>query len=652
MYKGIWAVLVLMATSLQAVAQEYDLESPYGWVRAEISVGTNIAFRLRANGRYLVQSHSIALDIGKKMKLGQKEGEPVVERIDVSRKHSSTVPLRTAEVLNEYSGLKLRFPLKGFAIEFRAYDEGFAYRIVSERTDSFTVFTEDAGFDLMGEPEALLPRQKAFFSGHEFWYERVPSSRLGKALSSMPLTFLYQDGSAVSFTETDVYDYPSASLKGDGKGGFDLVFPKVPATTFKAYDRFVMPGFERNYMMATGKGERTFPWRIWMIGESQEMLMGNQLPWLLASEATSDFSWVRPGQCVWDWWHASSFGGVPFKTGLNTDTYRHYIDFAAANGIPYVIMDEGWYKLGDLTRVNPAMDVPGLIKYAESKGVKVILWVVWRTLQQQFDAAFDQFTAWGVGGIKMDFMMRSDQDMVRFQEKVVAEAAKRKMVVDLHGCHPPKGLHRKYPNVLSMEAVRGLEQDKWPKSLTPRHDCTLPLTRMLAGPMDYTPGSFHNQHQQQFRHRFKRPSSQGTRAHEVSKYVIFESPLQMLADDPMTYSADSACLRFINAVPTTWDTTVVLSVNTGHHVALARKKGNVWYLGVMGGDHAQRISVPTAFLGNGVFDMTTLADGAATVADAGRYDLKRGEVLTAGDILTVELQRGGGYAARISPIGR
>jgi alpha-glucosidase len=356
--------------------------------------------------------------------------------------------------------------------------------------------------------------------------------------------------------------------------------------------------------------------------------------------------WITPGKVSWDWWNALQLEGVDFKPGLNTQTYRYYIDFAANNGLEYIIMDEGWYKLGDLMSVKKEIDMPELISYAAEKNVGIILWVAWRTLDKQFVEAFQQFTDWGVAGIKVDFMMRSDQKMVAFYEKVANEAANRLMVVDFHGSHCPKGLQRTYPNVLTYEGVRGLEWNKWSTALTVDHDVILPFTRMLAGPMDYTPGAMENvSNTKKHKMNYKHPKSQGTRCHELAKYIIFESPLQMLADEPTAYEQEVECMKFLSAVPSVWDETIVLDAKVAEHIVLARRKGDVWYLGGMTGSAGQTISIDLSFLGPGAYEMDVWRDGDKTRTEGTSYEYFKEEAINASMKYVISMAEGGGWVA-------
>jgi alpha-glucosidase len=368
----------------------------------------------------------------------------------------------------------------------------------------------------------------------------------------------------------------------------------------------------------------------------------------LAKPSTGDFSWVRPGKVAWDWWNDLNLAGVDFRAGVNTATYKFFIDFAAAHGVEYVILDEGWYKLGDLLTLNPDIDMGAILAHAKSKNVGIIPWVIWKTLDDQLEPAMDQFSKWGVAGLKIDFMQRDDQWMVNYYYRIAAEAAKRKLLVDYHGAYKPTGLYRTFPNVLTSEGVLGLEHSKWSKNVTPEHDVTLPFTRMLAGPMDFTPGAMVNGTQKSFQVIYSQPMSQGTRCHQLAMYVVFESPLQMLADTPTNYLRELECLAFLSKVPTVWDDTRVLEAKIAEYILIARQNGTSWYVGAMTDWTPREMTVDLSFLGPGTFEMTSFADGANADRNASDYKTEKRKV-TAADKPTVRLAPGGGWAAVLTP---
>jgi len=646
--RNLISILLSLLLSLPVFAQEFVLHSPDGGIKVEVVVSANTVYRVYHHGKLIMHGKPLGMTIGKKNRLGYKEYSPTSETKTVERDLKPIVAARSAVVTEHYNEVSLEFQ-SGLGVDFRCYNEGFAYRLRTSFNEEIKVKEEHMGFELTGNPNVWFPKETSFFSSNETHFRPTDNMELKSGeRASLPILWQWENGKFLHFTETDLHDYPGMYLKTDGIGGFEAIHPKYPATTAKFFDRLVPVVFTKTYAAKT-KGTRSFPWRVFTLADNETELMSAQLPWLLAQETEmKNTDWIRPGKVAWDWWNALHLKGVDFKSGLNTQTYKYYIDFAAANGIEYIIMDEGWYKLGDLTKVKPEIDMVELIAYGKSKNVNIILWVVWKTLEKQFDVAFEQFSQWGISGIKMDFMMRNDQPMISFYEKVAAEAAKRNLLVDFHGSHCPKGLQRTYPNVLTFEGVRGLEWNKWGSAVSPDHDVILPFTRMLAGPMDYTPGAMSNIANKKKHHgNFGHPKSFGTRCHELAKYVVFESPLQMLADAPTAYQKEAECMKFIAPVPTTWDETLMLDAKAGEHILLARRKDDVWFIGGMTGSLAQTISIDLDFLGNGSFEMDVWRDGDDTRTNGSSYEYYKEETVNASMKYVISMAENGGWTAII-----
>ena len=473
-------------------------------------------------------------------------------------------------------------------------------------------------------------------------------------MSTTPLTVRYPGGGPrLIVTEANLQDYAGLFVVGDSTAGAEGVlrgaFAKAPLAEAVQGDdeRNFFPAERADYIARTA-GARPFPWRVVIVAESDADLLENQLVYQLAPELQlEETDWIAPGKVAWDWYNANVLYGVDFEAGLNTQTYKYYIDFAAQYGLEYVILDEGWYELGDLLTVNEAIDMEELVRYAEEKEVGLILWMVWKTLDRQMEEALDQFADWGVRGIKVDFMQRDDQDVVGFYWRTAREAAERELLVDFHGNYKPTGLRRAYPNVITREGVNGLEQNKWSALLTPEHNVTIPFTRMVAGPIDYTPGAMVNAQPANFAARFERPMSLGTRAHQLAMYVVFESPLQMLADSPSHYLRDPDVMDFLGPVPTVWDETRPLQAKIGDYVAVARRHGDTWYLGAMSDGEARTLEVDLSFLEEGPgYQMTAWADGPNAARYAEDYQVQT-HTVAAGESLTIEMAPGGGFAARI-----
>jgi alpha-glucosidase len=559
------------------------------------------------------------------------------------------VRYRRAEVRDRFNEATFAFA-GNYALVVRAYDDGVAYRWKTTLPGEITVVNEEATLAFPADHPLLFPEETSLLSHQERPYKSLKISEVTAGrFSSLPAMVIPASGPKMVFTEADLFDYPGMDLTaGSGPNSLRGLFPAYPKRTELRRDRDEAV-VERETWIAKTKGSRDFPWRVLVIADRDETLLDTDIVYRLASPtAIADTSWIRPGKVAWDWWNALNIYGVPFPSGVNTNTYKHYIDFAAENGIEYIILDEGWYKLGDLLSITPGVDVDAIAAHAKAKKVGLIMWVIWKTLDLQMAPALDQFEKWGVKGIKVDFMQREDQWMVNYYERVAREAAKRKMLVDFHGAYKPTGLYRTWPNVVTSEGVLGLEQSKWGDLASPDNAVTFPFMRMLAGPVDYTPGAMLNAAKKDFKPIFDRPMSQGTRCQQLAMYVVYESPLQMLADTPSNYRREPESLEFLRAVPAVWDETKVLSAKVGDHILVARRSGREWYVGALTNWTARDVEVDLSFLGAGAFEADMYRDGANAERVGVDYAREK-KAVTAADRLRIHLAPGGGFAARIVP---
>ena len=635
--------LLLIAPLASHAARQLELSSPDRQLRVTIDTSERLAFAVSHRGTELVLPTPISMTVAGIGTLGDKPRLTSQQRRSVDAIVRPVVAQKSREVRDHYNALQLDFA-GGYALEVRAYDEGIAYRFRTSLPGQVTVEDELAGINLRPQDTLYWPQEKSMQSHNEHYYQVLTIGDAAGKLVGVP-ALVQNGGMHLVFTESGLRDYPGLYLHGE-PAGLRALFPKVALAETARDDRNVPVTQEAPYIART-EGKRTYPWRILGISADAGGLLLNQMPYLLAEpQALKETSWIKPGKVAWDWYNGNKLYGVPFKSGLDTRTYRHYIDFAADNGLEYIIMDEGWYKLGDLLAVKPEIDMPELMAYAKQRGVGIILWVSWKTLDTQMTAALDQFARWGAAGIKVDFMQRSDQWMVNWYERVAREAAARRLLVDFHGSFKPSGLQRTWPNVLTFEGVKGLENNKWSDRQTPEHDVTLPFIRMFAGPVDYTPGAMSNAHRKDFVASFDRPMSQGTRAHQLAMYMIYESPLQMLADSPSQYRANPSSLEFIRQVPVEWDESRVLHAQLGRYVAMARRRGDTWYVGAMTGADGRDLELDLSFLGDGNYQVDSMEDGP----NAGVFatDVQKGSAsVTRSSRLTMHLAPGGGWAAII-----
>jgi alpha-glucosidase len=646
------AALLLLCTTLTSTAAaqraaRYNVQSPDAAMTLSVEVSDQVRYSVTRAGKPVIDPSPISLTLAGGRVLGHDRRVPTRSIRQVRDSVRPVAPTKSAVVRDRFNELKLRFD--GYDLELRAYDEGVAYRWVLALPDSVTVVSEEATFAVAGRTQGFIGIDTTFMTHQEPAYHRVQLDTLKNGRRSLlPALVALQGGPKIAITESQLEDYAGMYLVAGPAGGPALVglFPQAALEERAANDRNVFVTRRTDYLART-VGRRSFPWRIVMVADEDRQLLLNQMVYNLAAPSRlADVSWIKPGKVQWDWFNNLNLRGVSFRAGVNNDTYKYFIDFAAKNGIPYIVLDEGWYKLGDLLTQSPDIDVPALVQYGAAKNVGIILWATWSTLDDQMKPALDQFQKWGVKGIKVDFMQRDDQKVVNYYYRIAREAAARHLLVDYHGAHKPAGLNRTWPNVLTFEGVHGAENNKWTTDVTPEHNVTLPFTRMLAGPMDYTPGGMLNAQTKDFRAVFDRPMVQGTRAHTLAMFVVFESPLQMLADSPSEYEREPESMEFLRAVPTLWDETRAIAGEAGGYVVLARRRGEEWFVGAMTNGTARTLPLDLSFLGAGSYTMDAWVDGIN--ADRNGLDYrKESRAVSASDKLELKLAQGGGFAARI-----
>jgi alpha-glucosidase len=647
------AVTLVVWASVASQAQtekSYKIYSPNQKITLQIRVGERIEYDLALNGRPLLKDATMTMDVDRR-KLGSNPQVLTATPAAVNRELRVPVPQKFAVLHENYNELRLAFK-DDYAVAFRVYNEGMAYRFeTSLPQNEIKVYDEDAVLNFADNFHVYYPKEESFFSHNEREFLYLPVKDVQQSsLASIPAIVDANAGAKLILADSDVDDYPGLWLRGNSNNSLRATFPAYPLQEELKGDRDFRVTKTADYI-ATTKGTRTFPWRIVGVAENDAALITNQLVYLLAKPSqVADTSWIKPGKVAWDWYNANNIYGVPFKSGINTATYKHYIDFASKHGIEYIILDEGWYKLGNLLEVVPEMNVEELVSYGKQRNVGIILWVVWKTLDDQFAPAFEQFSKWGVKGLKVDFMQRDDQKLMNFYDRATREAAKRRLLVDYHGGIRPATLTRTWPNLLTVEGVRGLEQSKWSKFANPEHNVTLPFTRMLLGPMDYTPGAMMNSGlERNFAPVFERPMSLGTRCQQLAMYVVYESALQMLADSPSHYLREPEIMRFLGPVPAVWHETKVLHAKMGDYIVIARRNGRDWYVGALNDWSARELQLEFSFLSRGKYELERYEDGAN--ADRSGNDYRR--VTNAVDNktrLSIKLAPGGGWVGRIRPI--
>ncbi len=635
-----------MLPYINAQAKVIELSSPNGKLNLSLQISDKIAYSIKVQDKVLLDNCLLQLQL-RDQTLGENPKIVSQKRKTITETIKPVVPLKYSSINNQYNQLIINF--KGnYAVEFRAFDGGIAYRFISRMKDDIEVIGENFSISFPENYSAYTQQPNGFKTSYEDPYTKVETNlwKQSDKMSTLPVLINTSTGYKILISETDLTDYPGMFLKGSGENGMYAVFPKAPLKFGEDGDRSLKILEEADYIAKT-RGDRTFPWRYFIIAENDAALVESTLPVQLAPASNIvDPSWIKPGQVSWEWWNdASPYGDdVNFVSGYNLETYKYYIDFAAKQGIPYILMDEGWAKsTRDPYTPNPKVNVHELIRYGKEKNVGVILWLTWLTVENNFDL-FETFKKWGVAGVKIDFMDRSDQWMVNYYERVAKEAAKNELLIDFHGSFKPSGLEQRYPNVLSYEGVRGMEQMG---GATPNNSLLFPFIRNIAGPMDYTPGAMISMQPEVYSSRRPNSASIGTRAYQLALYVVFESGIQMLADNPTMYYRNQDCTDFITKVPTTWDETKVLEAKVGEYIVVAKRKGEKWFIGAItnGKESERTFTLNMDFLKVGkTYDMISFEDGINAGRQAMDYRKKISRV-TLKDPLQIKLVKNGGWAA-------
>ena len=647
--KRLLTLLAFCASVMAVQAKDYKLTSPDGQLTLSVQTGERLTYSVARDGVLLLEPSAIGLTLENGTVWGPGTRFSKAVRRSVNTTCDAPV-FKRSTVKDHYNELCLK--AKGFEVQFRAYDDGIAWRFVPAK--AVTVKAEEATFAFAKDWKAFIPYvnqhtetlESQFFSSQEAQYTHASLSAWDKAYMAFPPVTVEADGGVkICITESDLLDYPGLYLyNGDGDCTLEGRFARVPAQYAqedgKTFQRLIAA---RKDVLAENTSR--LPWRTVIVAPEAKDLAQSDFVWRLASpNAVGDISWLKPGKVAWDWWNGWNLYGVDFEAGINTQTYKYYIDFASAHGIEYIVMDEGWAKntVLNMKETRPEIDLPELVRYGREKGVGVVLWTIARLFEDQMEELCAQYSAMGVKGWKVDFMDHDDQKMVRFYRRAAETAARYHMFVDFHGAYKPTGLQRTYPNVLNFEGVYGLEQAKWDnKSDLVTNEVTIPFIRMVAGPMDYTQGAMKNGNNYNFAALYNEPMSQGTRCRQLAEYVIFESPFNMLCDSPSNYIREDECTQFIASVPTTWDETIVLDGKVGEYLVIARRKDFRWYVGAITNWDERDIELDLSVLPNfGAKSGHIFRDGINANRAARDYVSETVQVM--GNKVKVHLAKGGG----------
>jgi len=656
-FKHLLLLTFTLVFSLNLMAQQpktYTLQSPDKQITVTISAEKEVTWAAKLGSDNMILPSTIAMQLKNGIRLG-KDVKVASAKTTAASEKIETHLYKKQFVDNTYNQIDLKFKNK-WGIIFRAYNDGVAYRIYTLFDEDIVIANEVAQFNLPGDNTCFVPYIRDLRSGdkyscaYEAQYDVIKMSEfVNDSLAFLPVLFEAKNGKKAVILESDLEAYPGMYLTNNKEvAGFQSHFAPYPLETKPGgFNSLNMMVKKRADYIAKTKGNRSFPWRAVVFSSSDKDLANNDMAFKLASPSrVADVSWVKPGKVAWDWWNNWNISRVDFRAGINTETYKYYIDFASANGIEYVVLDEGWSGQNDLLTISPNIDLQAIVDHGKQKNVSIILWSTWQAMDKAMGAAMKKYSEMGVKGFKIDFLDRDDQQMVESVYAIADLAAKYKLMVDYHGMYKPSGINRVFPNVINFEGVHGLENCKWATYDAPKYDVTIPYIRMMAGPMDYTPGGFRNVSQSNYRPSNDNPMTMGTRCHQLGMYVVYEAPLQMLADNPTTYMNDQECTNFMVKFPTVYDETIALDGKVGEYVAIAREKGNNWYIGALTNWTPRKLTIDLSFLEEGTYEAVIFSDGINADRDGTDYKTQTVQVKR-GDKINVDMAAGGGWAAQL-----
>ncbi|MEP7376594.1 MAG: glycoside hydrolase family 97 protein [Chitinophagaceae bacterium] len=648
------AILSLFLFLAGKTTDKKEIISPDGKIKVTIEAKENLFYSVSYENKAVLLPSLINLLL--------ENGVDVSGKIDLKKTTAlfnnsfiiSPVPEKRKTIPDIYNEITIRFK-QPFSLVFRVYNDGVAWRFLSHLKDSIVVKQETATFNfpdshLIYYPE-IVKRENAdiYHTSFEEPYQLKPLDSLKQSnFCFTPVLIAPADGPKIVITESDLEDYPGMFVTGNGNNSLTGQFAPYPLE-----EKITEGGFEQAIVtkragyIAKTKGTRSFPWRVLLIAATDKELPANDLVYRLASPSrVKDVSWINPGKGTDEWIIGVNLFNVPFKTGVNTPSYKYYIDFAKRFGFDRIMMDAGWSDNNDLFKINPAINMDEIAAYAKEKNIKLSMWTLAMTLAKQLEPALVQFNKWGVDFIMTDFMDRDDQKMVNFYFKVAEACARHQVMIMYHGAFKPAGFNRTYPNAITRESVLGSEYNIWSEKATPEHNLLLPFIRMTSGPMDYEPGILDNATAKTFRPIGEKVMAPGTRCHQAAMFIVYESPIQIFSGNPSQGLLEPGFMELLGSIPTTWDTTIVLDGKVGDYIVTARKKGDDWFLGAMTDWTERELNIDLSFLDEGEYKATICEDGVNADRYASDYKLSN-KAVTRTARLKIKMAPGGGYVLKL-----
>lgn len=656
LHHKITILIIALCMPIIVLAQkEFKISSPDKTLEAIIKISDKIGFHVEFDGEEILNISELSL----KLKSGEIIGNnPKIKTAKTKTSTSEIFPInyKRNKIVDHHNQLTIKFR-DNYSLEIKAYNDGIAYRFITTRKKDFIVLDEPIKIEFKNDYKSWLAysrgeENKLSSSFQSEYHETTISEAKKGEFAFLPILVDLGNNKKLCFTEVNLDSYPGMFLKSVGKKSLSSTYANYPKTEEQNCIRQQLMVKEYDNFMAKVTGHKKFPWRVFGLSKKDVDIVNSDLVYKLATPSElDDFSWVKPGKIAWDWWSDWNISGVDCEAGVNTETYKYYIDFAAENKLEYVVLDEGWSppSEGNIFKIAPEIDLDEIVSYGNKKGVSIILWAVWNVVNDSAEKACKFYASKGIKGFKIDFIDRNDQKAVEFTSSFAKTASKYKLVVDYHGMFQPAGLQRTFPNILNFEGVYGLEEVKWSNPNMPKYNATLPFIRMFAGPVDYTPGTFHNATKENFRAIYSSPMGQGTRSNQMALFIIQDAPLVALADSPTIYKKEQECTSFIASIPTTWDESITIDGKVGDYIVTARKKDNNWFVAGITNWDARNLEINLDFLTEGNYKALIFKDGINAGKIATDYKVEE-KIISRKDKLMLDLASGGGFAIKLIKI--